>query len=87
MMNWQCLVALASVAFSTATIAAGQTSTNFAIPRDVINNSVADMSSTNFRLGGSVGDAVTNKTYVANRISIGTVTAIDGAPDYKESIT
>ena len=30
---------------------------------------------------------LTNKIYVANSISIGTLTAIDGAPDYKESIT
>ena len=78
-MNWQCLVALASVAFSTATIAAGQTSTNFAIPRDVINNGVADMSSTNYKLSASVSDAVTNKIYVANSISIGNVSVIDGA--------
>ena len=30
---------------------------------------------------------LTNKIYVANSISIGTLTAIDGAPDYKEAIT
>ena len=58
LINRQCLVALVSVAVSTATIAAGQISTNFAIPRDVINNGVADMSSTNFKLSSSVGDAV-----------------------------
>lgn len=47
-----CLVA------STFTWAAGQTSTNFAIPRDTINAGVANMSSTNFLLSASVGDAV-----------------------------
>ncbi len=78
-MNWQCLVALASVAVSTAMIAAGQISTNFATSRDVINNGVADMSSTNYKLSASVGDAVTNKIYVANSISIGNVSVIDGA--------
>ena len=78
-MNRQCLVALASVAVSTAMIAAGQISTNFAIPRDVINNGVADMSSTNYKLSASVGGAVTNKIYVANSISIGNVSVIDGA--------
>ena len=31
-------------------------------------------------------NAVTNKIYVANK-NTGTLTAIDGAPDYKESIT
>ena len=78
-MNRQCLVALASVAFSTATIAAGQISTNFATSRDAINNGVADMSSTNYKLSASVGGAVTNKIYVANSISIGNVSVIDGA--------
>ena len=71
--------AVTGLAISTATLAAGQSSTNYAIPRDVINNGVADMSSTNFRLSSSVGDAVTNKIYVANSISIGNVSVIDGA--------
>ena len=47
-----CLVA-SSYAWS-----AGQTSTNFAIPRDTLNAGVANMSSTNFVLASSVGDAV-----------------------------
>ena len=47
-----CLVA------STFALAAGQTSTNFAIPRDTLNAGVANMSSTNFVLASSVGDAV-----------------------------
>ena len=47
-----CLVA------TTLASAAGQTSANFAIPKDTINAGVADMSSTNFRLASSVGDAV-----------------------------
>ena len=79
LINRQCLIALAGVAVSTATIAAGQISTNHAIPRDVINNGVADMSSTNYKLSASVVDAVTNKIYVANSISIGNVSVIDGA--------
>ena len=44
------MIALASVAVSTGTIAAGHVSTNYAIPHDVINNGVDDMSSTNFKL-------------------------------------
>ena len=42
--------------------AAGQTSTNFAMPRDTVNTGVGDMSSTNFRLASSVGDAVAGGT-------------------------
>lgn len=38
--------------------AAGQASANYAIPRDTINNGVAEMASTNYRLAASVGDAV-----------------------------
>ena len=48
-----CLVA------TTLASAAGQTSANFAIPKDTINAGVADISSANFRLASSVGDAVT----------------------------
>ena len=43
--------------------------------------------STGFSPGAVAVNAVTNKIYVANSISIDTLTAIDGAPDYKESIT
>ena len=38
--------------------AAGQTSANYAIPKDTINAGTADMSSANFKLSSSVGDAV-----------------------------
>ena len=72
-------LACVCLAASTFTWAAGQISTNYAIPRDVINNGVADMSSTNYKLSASVVDAVTNKIYVANSISIGNVSVIDGA--------
>ena len=43
---------------SMAALAAGQSSTNFAMPRDTINNGIGQMSSTNFSLSSSVGDAV-----------------------------
>ena len=50
------------MAVSVAGHAAGQTSANFAMPRDAINAGIADMSSTNFRLSSSVGGAVTIST-------------------------
>ena len=43
---------------SMAALAAGQTSTNFVMARDAINNGVGQMSSTNFSLSSSVGEAV-----------------------------
>lgn len=43
---------------STFTFAAGQTSTNYAVPKDTINAGVASMSSANFVLASSLGDAV-----------------------------
>jgi hypothetical protein len=43
---------------STSVFAAGQSSANFVMKRDTINAGIADMSSTNFRLSSSVGDAV-----------------------------
>jgi hypothetical protein len=55
-MGCACLMA------STFAGAAGQTSTNYAIPRDAINAGVADMASTNYRLSSSVGDAVATGT-------------------------
>ena len=42
--------------------AAGQSSTNYAIPKDTINAGVASMSSTNFVLSSSLGDAVAGGT-------------------------
>ena len=48
----------ACLVVSVPASAAGQTSTNYAIPRDTINAGVADMSSANFKLSSSVGDAV-----------------------------
>ena len=52
----------ACVVASTLAWSAGQTSANFAIPRDTINAGVADMSSAKFRLATSVGDAVATGT-------------------------
>ena len=49
---------VASLAASTLATAAGQTSANFAMPKDSINNGVGQMSSGNFTLSSSVGDAV-----------------------------
>ena len=49
---------VASLAASTLASAVGQTSANFAMPKDSINNGVGQMSSVNFTLSSSVGDAV-----------------------------
>ena len=89
LINRQCLIALASVAFSTATIAAGQISTNYAIPRDVINNGVADMSSTNFKLSSSVGDAVTTGsiTSVSFKLSNGFRGTVNASPGVLNLLT
>jgi hypothetical protein len=68
MMPKQCCKALAAVLFvhgllaSGAAFAAGQSSANFAIPRDAINAGVGDMASANFRLSSSLGDAVAGAT-------------------------
>ena len=71
-----CLVA------STLASGAGQISTNYAIPRDVINNGVADMSSTNFRLSSSVGDAVATGsiTSVSYKLSNGFRGTVNASP-------
>ena len=71
-----CLVA------STLVSAAGQTSTNFAIPKDTINAGVADMSSTNFRLSSSVGDAVATGsiTSVSFKLSSGFRAQVNAPP-------
>ena len=57
-------VASAGVCLLANTLAfpAGQTSANFVIPKDAINAGVANMSSANFVLGASVGDAVAGGT-------------------------
>ena len=52
------IVTIASLAASSLATAAGQTSANFAMPLDSINNGVGQMSSINFTLSSSVGDAV-----------------------------
>lgn len=52
------MCALLHAAASSAAYAAGQSSTNYVIPRDAINNGVADMSSANYRLASSLGDGV-----------------------------
>ena len=44
---------------SMAALAAGQSSTNFVMQRDTINAGIGELSSANFRLSSSVGDAVT----------------------------
>ena len=71
-----CLVA------STLVSAAGQTSTNFAIPKDTINAGVADMSSTNYKLSSSVGDAVATGsiTSVSFKLSNGFRAVVNASP-------
>ena len=49
---------IASLATSALATAAGQTSANFAIPLDSLNAGVGQMSSANYTLSSSVGDAV-----------------------------
>ena len=46
------------LAVSTFTLAAGQSSANFAMPLDTINNGIGEMNSANYRIASSVGDAV-----------------------------
>ena len=55
---------LAALAASTFASAAGQTSANFAMPLDTINNGVGQMSSVNFTLSSSVGDAEIGRAHV-----------------------
>lgn len=71
-----CLVA------STFALAAGQSSTNFTMQRDVINAGVANMSSTNFVAYSSVGDAVAGGriTSVSFQLSSGFRGQIDAPP-------
>lgn len=67
--------ALAAQALLTAAGAfgAGQSSANFAIPRDALNAGTGDMASANFRLAASVGESVAGSTIdsVSFRISSG----------------
>ncbi len=52
------MCAVLNAAASSAALAAGQSSPNYAIPRDAMNNGVADMASANYRLASSLGDGV-----------------------------
>ena len=54
--------AVAGLAASTFASAAGQTSTNYTMQLDAINAGVGQMSSANFNLSSSVGDAVAGGT-------------------------
>ncbi len=56
------LLAFLCLAASAPAAAAGQSSTNFAIPRDAVNEGIADIASTNFRMASSVGDTVGGAT-------------------------
>ncbi len=71
-----CLVA------STLASAAGQSSANFAIPKDTINAGVADMVSANYRLSSSVGDAVAGGTItsVSYQLSSGFRAQVNATP-------
>ena len=77
-LTFGCACLLASVLAS----AAGQTSTNYTIPRDTINAGVADMSSANFKLSSSVGDAVSTGAIssVSFQLSGGFRTQISASP-------
>ncbi len=50
-----CALALAA---STAVVAAGPTSTNYALPSSTMNNGVGDMASATYKLSSSLGDGV-----------------------------
>ena len=52
------LLATTALALSTGALGAGQSSANYRIPADVLNNGVGDMSSASYRLSASLGDAV-----------------------------
>ena len=55
---WATVLTMTAMILSTSIFAAGQSSTNYAIPKDTINAGIGDVSSTNFRISSSVGDAV-----------------------------
>jgi hypothetical protein len=67
MRSLACFLWCAILACPTA-LAGGQTSTNYAIPRDSINAGVGDMVSTSFRLsssvGGTIGGEITSVSFV-----------------------
>ena len=73
---------IACLAASTFACAAGQISTNYSIPKDAINAGVADMSSANFKLSSSVGDAVSTGaiTSVSFQLSSGFRAQISASP-------
>lgn len=48
--------------FTTHVFAAGQSSANFAIPKDTINAGVGEMTSANFRLAAAVGETTSGVT-------------------------
>lgn len=72
----------ACLAASPYAFSAGQTSTNFAIPKDTINAGVGNMSSTNFVLSSSVGDAVAGGAIasVSFRLSSGFRASVNASP-------
>ena len=53
-----CALGILALVATAVAFAAGQSSANFVMQRDAINAGVTDMSSINFRLSSSVGDAV-----------------------------
>ena len=73
---------VACLVTSAFAFAAGQTSTNYAIPKDAINAGIADMSSANFKLASSVGDAVSTATItsVSFQLSSGFRATVNPAP-------
>jgi hypothetical protein len=75
-------IGIAGFVFSTLASAAGQSSANFAIPKDTINAGVGDMASTNFRLSSSVGDAVAGGTITSTsfRLSNGFQAQVHASP-------
>lgn len=52
----------AALLASTTSLASGQASPNFSMPTSAVNNGVGDLTSPNFRLSSSLGDAVATVT-------------------------
>ena len=73
---------LATLAASTLATAAGQSSANFIMKADAINNGVGDMTSTNFQLSSSLGDAAMTGTItsVSFRLSNGFRATVNATP-------
>ncbi len=67
------VASLATLTASSLTFAAGQSSTNFVMKLDALNNGAGQMTSANFNLSSSVGDAATtgNITSVSFVLSSG----------------